>query len=361
MPVSSNLIYNIEQELMQNISSRLAMLGDLEEPNYTTEWARLKLSELNKLEEDNIRTINKSAKKTINAVGGDIQEAGVNAVEAIEGDFLKAKSAGYPLNTVLPYAEEPSLRALVQSFTDVGETNAKLIINNMNQSASQVYINTINKTVQQVNLGISTPQVALRQTIREWSKSGLPVFIDSAGRTWTAESYYNTVLRSTIRNVTTDIQFKRMAQYGTDLIEISSHVSARPGCEPYQSKVYSRSGQDEKYPAFSSTTYGEPSGILGVNCRHQIYPFFEGISTTTFDRPNTKENDKEYKLSQQQRRLETSIKHAKREKAVYKANKDVDATKKANELIKDRNTRLEKFLDETGRTRRSNRELIYSV
>jgi len=354
-------MFQIETELMTNISKRLEMLGDTELPNYTTEWQQQKLAEISKLREENLKVINKLAVKTLNAVDDDITEAGFNAIEAIEGDFLKAKAAGVALNPVLPYREDPTLRAIVQSFVDVGQTNTKLIIDSANTNSINVYVNSINKTVQQVNLGISTPQVALRQTIREWSKTGIPVLVDSAGRQWAAESYYNNVLRSTIRNVTTDIQFKRMDQYGTDLIEVSSHTGARPGCEPWQGNIYSRSRNHHDFPPFSDTTFGEPSGLLGNNCRHQIYPFFEGVSTTTFTRPNTKENDKIYEESQEQRRLENNIRKAKREKAVYKANGDEVATKKANDLAKARTERLKTFLDDTGRTRRSNRELIYAV
>lgn len=361
MAESSDLIFQIEQELMENIAKRLEMTGDTEEPNYITQWQQMKLRQVQELRADNVKVINRLAGQQLKATDGDITEAGANAVEAIEPQFLSAIAQGVVLNPVLPYDEDTTLKAIVQSYVNIGQTNARLIINDANAAALQVYSQSINKTVLKVNLGIATPQVALRQTIREWSKTGLPVLTDAAGRTWTAESYYNNVLRSTVRNVTTDIQFKRMDQYGTDLIEISSHADARPGCEPYQGRIYSRSGTDNKYPSFSDTTYGEASGIFGNNCRHEPYPFFEGISTHTFTRPDTEENNKNYELSQVQRRLERSIRQAKREEAVYKANGDDVAAKKAKDLVKARQARLRGFLDETGRTRRSNRELIYAV
>ena len=361
MAESSDLMIEIEQELMENIARRLAMKGDLEAPNYTTLWAQEKLLEVQRLKEDNLKSIKGLIKPTLQAVDADIIEAGVNAVEAIEPDFITAKNAGATLNPVLPYKEDPGLKRIVDSYSRIGRTNAKLIIDNINLSADNVYINSINKTVQKVTLGISTPQEALRQTMREWSDKGLPAFIDKSGRTWTAESYYNNVLRTTIRNTTTDVQFERMDQYGTDLLEVSSHLGARPKCAADQGKVYSRSGDSEKYPPFSSTSYGDRDGLLGNNCKHQIYPFFEGISTTSFKRPNASRNDKNYENSQIQRRYERDIKKAKREKAIFKANEDPQGVKEANQLLKGRNDRMETFLDKTGRTRRSNRELIYNV
>ena len=361
MAQSTDLMVEIEQELMENIAKRLEMLGDLESPTYTIEWQQQKLREVNQLKRMNIEDIKRLTPKALNAVTSDITEAGVNAIEAIEPDFLTAISAGEQLKTVLPAAKDPTLKAIIDSFDNIGQTQAKLIIENINVSSVQVYIDSINKTVLQVNLGISTPDQALRQTMREWSAKGLPAFVDKAGRTWTAESYYNNVLRTTIRNVTTDMQFERMRQYGVDLMEISSHLGARPGCEPYQGKIYSQSGEHEKYPPLSSTTFGEASGLFGNNCKHQGYPFFEGINTTTFKPQDDKRNDKNYDNSQTQRKLERDIKGAKRQKAVYKANGDPIGVKQSNELLQGRTKRLNTFLDDTGRTRRSNRERIYSV
>lgn len=361
MAESSDIMFQIEQELMENIAKRLEMTGDLEAPNYTTEWQQRKLREVQELRKSNIQTSGRLINPLLSSVDDDITEAGINAAEAIEPNFKIAIAEGEQLQFVFPIDEDPELKAIVDSFSDIGQTNARLIVNNINASGTNVYIQSINKTVQKVNLGIATPQQALRQTIREWSQAGLPAFVDSAGRTWTAESYYNTVLRSTIRNVTTDVQFKRMDQYGTDLIEVSAHLGARPLCEPYQGKVYSRSGTDDKYPPFSSTSFGDPAGLLGVNCKHEIYPFFEGIATESFKRPKTSRNDKNYENSQIQRRYERDIRAAKRQKAVYKANGDKEGVRQANELLKKRNARMESFLNKTGRTRRSNRELIYAV
>lgn len=361
MAQSSDIMFQIEQELMENIARRLEMKGDTAVPNYTTVWQQNKLSQIQQLKDDNIATTRKLIKPLLSSVDADIIESGFNAIEAIEPDFKTAIDHGVELNAVLPYQIDPELREIVDSFSDIGQTQAKLIVNNINATAQDVYIQSINKTVQKVNLGISTPNQALRQTIREWSKAGLPAFVDAKGATWTAESYYNVVLRSTIRNVTTDVQFKRMDQYGTDLVEVSSHLGARPLCEPYQGNVYSRDGTDNVFPAFSTTSYGESAGLLGVNCKHQIYPFFRGISTTSFNRPDTSKNNKNYENSQIQRRYERDIRASKREKAIYKANGDKEGVRQANDTLKSRNARMQSFLNKTGRTRRSYRELIYAV
>ncbi|MEB2280190.1 phage minor capsid protein [Lysinibacillus xylanilyticus] len=42
------------------------------------------------------------------------------------------------------------------------------------------------------------------------------------------EGYINMVIRSTTNNVTNGMQLERFKEHGIDLIEVSSHIDARP-------------------------------------------------------------------------------------------------------------------------------------
>ncbi len=74
---------------------------------------------------------------------------------------------------------------------------------------------------------------------------------------------------------------------GCDLVEVTAHAGARPEHAEWQGKVYSRSGTSKKYPSLVKVTgYGTGAGLGGWNCRHNMLPFFEDISTRAY-------NDKE--------------------------------------------------------------------
>ena len=59
--------------------------------------------------------------------------------------------------------------------------------------------------------------------------------------------------------------------------------------------------------------YGQPSGTLGINCRHDFYPFSEDVNTNNQHSTVTpKEAIKNAGLQQKQRQYERSIRYAKK-------------------------------------------------
>ena len=76
-----------------------------------------------------------------------------------------------------------------------------------------------------------------------------------------------------------DLLWRRMDEWGCDLVFTSAHYGARPTHAVWQGKVFSRSGRSSKYPPLvESTGYGTAAGLCGVNCRHTMTPYVEGKS-----------------------------------------------------------------------------------
>jgi hypothetical protein len=171
------------------------------------------------------------------------------------------------------------------------------------------------------------------------------------------------VIRTNTTRVASEVQFKRAEEYGADLIEVSAHAGARPLCAPYQGKIFSISGKSEKYPPLSSTSYGEPAGLFGINCGHMSYNFFPGISRQTYAPDETEEQKEEnarvYQESQKQRAIERSIRAAKREAQTLEALGDTKGVAEAKSKIRERQAVMREFIAETGRTRQRAREAIY--
>lgn len=129
----------------------------------------------------------------------------------------------------------------------------------------------------------------------------------------------------------------------TDLVETSAHIGARNtgvgpmNHESWQGQWFRWSEKprtsDGNYPDFIATTgYGTGEGLGGWNCRHTFTPVVEDVNEPTYSRADLdamkgenrkftfegKEYDG-YTATQEQRKVERTIRKLKREKAAYNA------------------------------------------
>jgi hypothetical protein len=173
--------------------------------------------------------------------------------------------------------------------------------------------------------------------------------------------------RTTMFNTGRAAVWERSEQYGNDLYQVSSHAGARPLCYPWQAKVISRSdwsgevedldGNKVHVYAQSETSYGEPAGLFGINCKHYPMTFIPGFSTLKGEPQDPEENAKTYAESQQQRALERKLREEKRDLEVMKAQGAPEEQIKAQrQRVRSASADIDDFCDETGRTRRRNRE-----
>lgn len=198
----------------------------------------------------------------------------------------------------------------------------------------------------------------MRQCIKEMTDKGIPAFVDKRGREWSPEAYVNMAIRTTAANTAQQAQFDRMDDYGLNLVEVSSHSGARPKCAKDQGKIFNRSGgggyttdlhgRKIRYYAWSESSYGEPDGILGINCGHQIYPFTPGVSYQTYFPEPEEENAEAYKKSQQQRELERRVRKSKRECMMLETAGDPEGARQAQQLLKQRQDALRQFCGDNG-------------
>ena len=139
---------------------------------------------------------------------------------------------------------------------------------------------------------------------------------------------------------------------GQDLVITSQHIGARPSHLNFENKVFSLSGKSKKYPAFSDPIeaggagYGEVAGIKGVNCRHDFFPFWEGISKIpkTIEQPEPKwyqgREYNYYDATQKQRAMEREIRALKRER--YSTD-DPDERRAINRQIREKSKEYRDF------------------
>ena len=352
----ADLLYAAETEILKSIVSSLGRgaVG-------TAEWSADRLRRLGVITEKSSEMVAAYRARVLAGFDDEVERAAVEAALEVDARAAQAAKAGADVKDLLAAVKDPTLRATIATWQASARDQANLAMAQLAQNAGTVYSDIVSKTALSVVTGATDGHKALVQTIREWSAQGIPSIVDKAGRQWTSEAYVNAVLRSNTSRAANESALARSEEYGTDLVEVSSHPGSRPSHYDYQGKVYSRSGTNPNYPALSETGYGTAAGISGVNCSHQIQPHWEGVSIARGPTQTKAENDALYAESQNQRALERSIRSAKRELSVMESLGDADGIASAKATVRDRQAQMRVFIDETGRTRRPGREAIYDA
>lgn len=352
-------IYNqLEQDMLTNIASKLKDNKDLLKTDPEA-WKLQQMNYLGMLERENLNLIRKQAGLTAAEMNKILYSAAIDGMDQTDGALEKAIKDGAKLRVPKPIGENPQILTILKAFQEQAGNILNLTNQTMLKNSKKIYVDILNRSVTDVIAGNATPDQALRRTIGMWADVGVPALIDKAGRKWGAEGYVRTVIVTTTHNTVHQMQDQRFQEYGIDLVEVSSHGGARPLCAPYQGRIFSINGTTPKHPnLYTDTSYGQPAGLFGINCGHYKYPFIEGISTQTYFPHDEKENAQIYKESQQQRAIERSIRNAKTRMEMYKASGDEEGIKSAQALMKQRQGKMRDFIDETGRTRRRDREQI---
>lgn len=161
---------------------------------------------------------------------------------------------------------------------------------------------------------------AVNDCVHRLAQSGLRSIDYESGRSYQLDTAARMCVRTGLSQLSGKIMEANLAQTGQDLVITSQHMGSRPEHVPWQNKVFSYSGKNKKYPDFiKETGYGTATGLKGVNCTHDFYPFWEGASVIPDDLEESAPvniNGKEYtyyQVSQQQRKMERDIRATKRE------------------------------------------------
>ena len=380
----AKLYMKIEDDLLTCIAQRLEKNLTITD---TAKWELHMLAQMGSLNKDAAKIIAQRAREAPYILRAALETAAQEAIDSLEPACKEAVKKGYAENTKIP----PSRRVqqAVQAYWKQAKRRQNLVNTVMRYKVKPAWIylikgirgyidkdvakqpiyDILNKHTGAAIIGTETRQQAVRKAIEELLDKGIPAFVDRRGREWSPEAYINMDVRTTANNVAHQAQFDRLDDYDLDLVEVSSHSGARPKCFKDQGKLYSRKnksgtvtdlhGRKIRYYPWNSSSYGEPDGILGINCGHHIYPFFPGMSTMRYKTTQSQaENDRIYKESQTQRALERKIRRDKQECNMYNALGDKEAFTRSSIHLKRHESDLKAFLDRTGRTLKKDREQV---
>lgn len=193
----------------------------------------------------------------------------------------------------------------------------------------------------QVMSGAVSYDQAISSAVRELADSGLKGVSYESGHVDSLDVAVRRAVMSGVVQLSAKYREQSVDYLETDLVETTAHTGARDtGDGPanhksWQGRVFRWSEKPRtssgKYPDFvKKTGYGTGEGLCGWNCRHNFYPFIEGVSERTYtdqelasiDPPPITFEDRTYtayQATQMQRQIERTIRKQKRLKAAYKA------------------------------------------
>ena len=283
--------------------------------------------------------------------------AETSALNAAKAFQRQAASDLNLVNTVMKYKAGSAFVSAVNSVYRESQKSRQDVLDVMGKSSAKVV------------MGHMSLQEATRKTIRELARKGIPAFTDKLGRDWSPEAYVMMDMRSTLANTARAAQDMRCDQYGIQLIEVSSHMGARPLCAPYQGRIFSRDGSKGitmdgaggkiYYTPLSETSYGQPAGLFGINCGHVQYPFAPGINFQRYFPYPKEENDRRYQQFQRQRAMERDIRATKRECMMLQELDDKEGLQKASQRLRTQKQKYSQFSRDCGLGTHYDRTQVY--
>jgi hypothetical protein len=94
-------------------------------------------------------------------------------------------------------------------------------------------------------------------------------FVQAGRYKYTPEYYAELVARTKFHDAHSQAALVQSANYGTDLVQVSSHNTTTVICQEFEGKIFSISGKDKRFPVLTQVPPYHP------NCLHLIYPTFE--------------------------------------------------------------------------------------
>lgn len=354
----------------------------------TQEWEIRKLAELGQLNRESLRIITGLTGQNPELVHTALESAVYAATRDTEPELKRAVKEGHIAppdadNVIASESISGALKAYdAQALEKLNLVNTtmlestleqyrKVIVNTANiERQMQAAQDILNTQTGRVVTGTASRTQALRQALSQIHGEGITGFIDRAGRKWTPEAYVNMDIRTTVHNTAIEAVKLRQEDYGVEIFRVSRHSGARPLCYPYQGRYFSWNntsgtftdgeGKRHRYSPLSSTSYGKPAGLFGINCDHHPITVIPGVSIPR-DRTeqDKEENDKAYAESQEQRRLEREIRYAKQKASMMDAAGDKEGFTKEAAKIKQKQADYNAFCKRTGRTKRLDRTQVF--
>lgn len=327
----SDIYQQLSLDLFLNIVRRLKQRGTADLIREPYVWQLEKLNDLHLLTEENVKLI---------AARAEVAEDILRNVIANEGYQVYKDTHGQLQNDTGQDIEPRKyhVQKALESYANQTMFELDNLINTtLPASVQNVYKSVIEEAVASVVAGTKSADKALNDTLMRWADKGFYGFTDKAGRSWRAEAYARSVIKSTTYRVYRDIRERPAEEFGIDTFYYSTKASARAMCSPLQHQIVTKGAAREEEGvqilSLLDYGYGTAGGCLGINCGHYLTPFIPGVNQMP-DLPEHLQNitpkqaEENARAEAQQRAIEREIRKNKERLKIARELKDNDLVQK---------------------------------
>lgn len=312
------LMSELQDEIISDICRRITKAAML---TPTAEWQLYKANQLTissrevkrriaakiKVQERELKELYTDAVKT--AIAEDAKVYKIAIAEGILSDDYRGKLTNYTRSVAFSNTLKRGLK----------NTNGLMrnLTNSAAAAANRQLSDALDLAYLEVTSGAFTTSEAVFKAVQKLGADGIKVVNYASGHTDQIDVAVRRAVVTSIGKTCGDMQLDLAKEMDCQLVEVSSHLGARPSHAEWQGRIYSLVKGHPKYPYFyDATGYGTGDGLCGWNCRHSFFPYFEGLSKPA-NEPNfsLSENEQVYKDTQKQRSYERAIRKSKRELA----------------------------------------------
>lgn len=318
-----SIFEELEEEIIADIARRIAKGLEL------TETADYQIDILTKMGYS-LKDIKKEVSKTSKIAEKEVEKLlKESSYLSYENDKELYKVGGKELPDMTPMMNEFIKSTIKQTKGELRNITNTLgfVDGGKFKSLDKFYKDTLDYAVFQLGSGAYDYNTVLRQAVKKLGDSGVRTIDYSSGRSYHIESATRMTVMTSISQITGHMSEANADMMGQDLMEITSHASARLSHKIWQGQVYSRSGR-RGYLSPEDIGKGDADGFHGIHCRHDHFPYFEGISKPAYTKEQLENIDPPpfeydgktytaYEASQKQRYIERQIRKTKRELIAY--------------------------------------------
>ena len=381
----------ITDQILINLAKHFSFFEADTVPRSTFQYQATKLAEMGQVSKETVQIIRSNLADADLALQGVLEQGIIDAVRVAEPELLEGVKRGVLRPATMPAVVAPNQMRAFNLYYQQAADKLNLVNTVMLESTKSAYQQALSGVVSEMQVaeriantqtaldiaagetitGVSSWNQALRHATDRLKTDGIVGFVDHAGRNWSAEAYVAMDVRTTVFNTGRSAVWEMNQDFGNDLYLVSYHSGARPLCYDWQNKVISSTDNartvvdldGNEIPVYrqSDTTYGEPAGLFGINCKHYPTPFIPGVSFIDGKPQNEEDNARTYAESQEQRRLERKLREEKRDLLMAKAQgASEDELKALRDKTRKSSEDIDEFCKRTGRARHRDREAVYT-
>lgn len=229
----------------------------------------------------------------------------------------RADARALGLTSALSAFEQENDSALDWLITNLDAFKRRCNLSMANDALNS-YQGVVREILPQVQGGILGREQAVQLACKKLAERGVCVVSYASGRRDQADVAVRRHIQTQLRQAATNSTLSACERLGVVLVEVSSHVGARPTHQLWQGRVYGLHGacvvDGVKYEGLKES--GAYDGLQEPNCRHSVAPYASGRArrwSATPDKDAGLDPKATYSATQRQRYNERKIRAAKRE------------------------------------------------